>query len=174
MRLLPAPRPLLATILSIVACTALFAPSAFARKAVVGPVAFEVPDDFNDVAGPQPLLHEDASGISVEVSELPPQALQEFKGPQFLEFLASQGYTHAAYENGALKRSDPHTYVLADAMGKQGPESRFILVLGGSGRAAIVTAYAPKSQIQNGHASRAAIEAILSSASVLPATAAKP
>jgi hypothetical protein len=59
-------------------------------------------------------------------------------------------------------------------MGKQGPESRFILVLGGSGRAAIVTAYAPKSQIQNGHASRAAIEAILSSASVLPATAAKP
>jgi len=174
MRLLPAPRPLLATVLTIVACAALFAPSAFAKKAVIGPVAFDVPEDFTDAAGPPPSLHEDASGITIEVSELPPQALQEFKGPQFLEFLASRGYTNAAYENGALKRNDPHTYVLADAAGKQGPESRFLLVLGGTNRAAIVTAYVPKSQIQNGHANRAAIEAILSSASILPAAAAKP
>ena len=174
MRLLPASRRFLAAILSIFACAALFAPSAFAKKAVIGPVVFEVPDDFASAAGQPPSLHEDASGITIEVSELPPQALQEFKGPQFLEFLASRGYTNAAYENGALKRSDPHTYVLADAVGKQGPESRFLLVLGANGRAAIVTAYAPKSQIQNGHASRAAIEAILSSASVVPASASKP
>jgi hypothetical protein len=174
MRLLPAPRRFLAAILSIFACAALFVPNAFAKKAVVGPVAFEVPDDFASVAGQPPSLHEEASGITVEVSELPPQALQEFKGPQFLEFLASRGYTNAVYEKGTLKRSDPHTYVLADAVGKQGPESRFLLVLGGAGRAAIVTAYAPKSQIQNGHASRAAIEAILSSAAILPASAPKP
>jgi hypothetical protein len=174
MRLLPASRRLRAAILSIFACTAFFIPDAFAKKAVVGPVAFEVPDDFTNVAGQPPSLHEENSGITIEVSELPLQALQEFKGPQFLEFLASRGYTNAVYETSTLKRSDPHTYVLADAVGKQGPESRFLLVLGGTGRAAIVTAYAPKSQIQSGHASRAAIEAILSSASVLPANAPKP
>jgi hypothetical protein len=63
---------------------------------------------------------------------------------------------------------------LADAKGKQRSESRFLLVLGGSGRAAIVIAYAPKSQIESGRASRASIETILSSASVVPAAAAKP
>jgi hypothetical protein len=174
MRLPPALRHLLATLLSILVCAAFFAPSAFARKAIIGPVAFEVPDDFANIAGPPPALHEKSSGITIEVSELPLQALQEFKGPQFLEFLASRGYTNAAYANGALKRSDPHTYVLADTVGNEGPQSRFLLVLGGPGRAAIVTAYAPKSQIQNGHASRAAIEAILSSAAVLPVNAPKP
>ena len=81
---------------------------------------------------------------------------------------------NAAYANGALKRTDAHIYVLADAKGKQGPESRFLLVLGGSGRAAIVTAYAPKNQIERGRASRASIETILSSASVVPAAAVKP
>jgi hypothetical protein len=151
------------------------APSAFAtKKAIVGPVAFDVPDDFTAAAGPPPSLHEDASGITLEVSELPLQALQEFKGNAFLEFLASLGYTNAAYAAGALKRTDAHTYVVADAKGQQGPESRFLLVIGGVGRAAIVTAYVPKSQIDNGHASRAGIEAILSSATVVPADAAKP
>jgi hypothetical protein len=150
-------------------------PSAFAvKKAVVGAVSFDVPDDFKEVAGKIPSLHEDASGITVEVSDLPPEALHEFKGPAFLEFLASLGYTNATYAAGVLKRTDAHTYVLADAKEAQGPESRFLLVLGGSGRAAIVTAYAPKSEIDNGHASRAGIEAILSSAAIVPAAAAKP
>ena len=151
------------------------APAAFAeKKAVAGPVAFDVPDDFTANAGPPPSLHQASTGITLEVSELPLQALHEFKGHSFLEFLASLGYTNAAYANGALKRTDAHTYVLADAKGKQGPGSRFLLVLGGSGRAAIVTAYVPKSQIESGRASRASIETILSSASVLPAAAAKP
>jgi hypothetical protein len=151
------------------------APSAFAtKKAIVGPVAFDVPDDFTATAGAPPSLHEDASGITLEVSELPPQALQEFKGDAFLEFLASLGYSNSAYAAGALKRTDAHTYVVADAKGKEGSELRFLLVLGGSGRAAIVTAYVPKSQIDNGHASRAGIETILSSASVVPKDAAKP
>jgi hypothetical protein len=151
------------------------APAAFAeKKAVAGPVAFDVPDDFTANAGPPPSLHQASTGITLEVSELPLQALHEFKGHSFLEFLASLGYTNAAYANGALKRTDAHTYVLADAKGKQGPESRFLLVLGGSGRAAIVIAYAPKSQIESGRASRASIETILSSASVVPAAAAKP
>lgn len=151
------------------------APAAFAeKKAVAGPVAFDVPDDFTANAGPPPSLHQASTGITLEVSELPLQALHEFKGHSFLEFLASLGYTNAAYANGALKRTDAHTYVLADAKGKQGPESRFLLVLGGSGRAAIVTAYVPKSQIESGRASRASIETILSSASVVPAAAAKP
>jgi hypothetical protein len=150
-------------------------PSAFAvKKAVVGAVSFDVPDDFKEVAGKIPSLHEDASGITVEVSDLPPEALHEFKGPAFLEFLASLGYTNATYAAGVLKRTDAHTYVLADAKEAQCPESRFLLVLGGSGRAAIVTAYAPKSEIDNGHASRAGIEAILSSAAIVPAAAAKP
>ena len=48
------------------------------------------------------------------------------RGTSFLEFLASLGYTNAAYAEGALKRTDAHTYVLADAKGKQGPESRFL------------------------------------------------
>lgn len=151
------------------------APSAFAtKKAVAGPVAFDVPDDFTAADGTPPSLHEDASEITLEVSELPPQALEEFKGNAFLEFLASLGYSNATYAAGTLKRTDTHTYVVADAKGKQGPESRFLLVLGGSGRAAIVTAYVPKSQIDNGHASRAGIETILSSASVVPGGAAKP
>ena len=115
-----------------------------------------------------------SAAITIEVSELPLQALHEFKGAAFLEFLASRGYTNAAYAGGALKRTDAYTYVLADAKGKQGPESRFLLVLGGSGRAAIVTAYAPKSQINAGRTSRAAIETILSSASIVPAPATKP
>ena len=151
------------------------APAAFAeKKAVAGPVAFEVPDDFTANAGPPASLHQASTGITLEVSELPLQALHEFKGHSLLEFLASLGYTNAAYANGALKRTDAHTYVLADAKGKQGPESRFLLVLGGSGRAAIVTAYVPKSQIESGRASRASIETILSSASVVPAAAVKP
>jgi hypothetical protein len=150
-------------------------PCAFAiKKAVVGPVSFDVPDDFKDVAAKVPSIHEDASGITVEVSELPLEALHEFKGPAFLEFLGSLGYTNAAYAVGALKRTDAYTYVLADAKGAQGPESRFLMVLGGSGRAAIVTAYAPKSEIDNGHASRSGIETILSSAAIVPAATAKP
>jgi hypothetical protein len=173
MRLLHASQCLIAVAITAAALVTVASPSAFAtKKAVIGPVAFDVPDDFNLAAGPPPSLHEDASGITLEVSELPPQALNEFKGQTFLEFLASLGYTNAAFANGALKRTDTHTYVLADAKGKQGPESRFLLVLGGSGRAAIVTAYAPKSQIASGHASRANIETILSSASMMPADAA--
>jgi hypothetical protein len=145
------------------------------KKAVVGPVSLDVPDDFKEIAGKSPpSIREDTSGITVEVAELPAMALHEFKGPAFLEFLASLGYANAAYADGTLKRTDEHTYVLADAKGAQGPESRFLLVLGGSGRAAIVTAYAPKSEIDSGHASRAGIEAILSSASVVPAAPGAP
>jgi hypothetical protein len=159
---------------AIAALTALGSSAALAtKKMILGPVAFDVPDDFNVASGPPPSLHEDATGITLEVSELPSQALEEFRGPPFLEFLASVGYKNAAYAAGALKRTDTHTYVLADANGKQGPESRFLLVLAGAGRAAIVTAYAPKSEFETGHASRAAIETILSTASVVPGSAAK-
>ncbi len=151
----------MSAVIALVLLSAAAAPAAFAKKAVAGPLAFEVPDDFTANAGAPPSLHQDSTGITLEVSELPLQALHEFKGHSFLEFLASLGYTNAAYANGALKRTDAHTYVLADAKGKQV----------GSGRAAIVTAYVPKSQIESG---RANIETILSSASVVPAAAAKP
>jgi hypothetical protein len=168
-------RFLAASFLAAIAISFAAAPSAFAmKKAVVGPVSFDVPDDFKEVAGKVPSIHDDASGITVEVSELPLEALHEFKGPAFLEFLASLGYTNAAYADGALKRTDAYTYVLADAKGAKGPESRFLLVLGGSGRAAIITAYAPKNEIVSGHATRTGIEAILSSASVVPGGAPKP
>ncbi|MFA5958219.1 hypothetical protein [Hyphomicrobium sp.] len=150
------------------------APDAFAKKAVVGPVSLNVPDDFKDVGGKVPAIHQDSSGITVEISELPPEALHEFKGPTFLQFLQSLGYTNPTYADDALKRTDAHTYVLADAKGTEGPQSRFLLVIGGEGRAAIVTAYVPKSELANGHASRAGIEAILETASVVPAPAAKP
>src|SRR6185369_5366741 len=141
----------MSAVVAVVLVSAAAAPTAFAeKKAVAGPVTFEVPDDFTANAGPPPSLHQASTGITLEVSELPLQALHEFKGHSLLEFLASLGYMNAAYANGALKRTDAHTYVLADAKGKQGPESRFLLVLGGSGRAAIVTAYAPKSQIESG------------------------
>jgi hypothetical protein len=161
-----------AAVFAIAALIAFSATAAFAtKKMVLGPVAFELPDDFNMTPGSPPTLHENASGITLEVSELPPQALEEFRGPPFLEFLASVGYTNATYAAEALKRTDAHTYVLADAKGKEGPESRFLLVLAGSGRAAIVTAYAPKSEFERGHASRAAIETILSHASVVSGAA---
>lgn len=150
------------------------AADAATKKATVGPVSLEVPDDFKAIAGQIPSIRQDASGITIEVSELPPEALHEFKGTQFLEFLASLGYANAAYADGGLKRTDPHTYVLADAKGAEGPESRFLLVIGGEGRAAIVTAYALKSEISAGHASRAAIETILDTASMLPTAASKP
>ncbi len=151
----------------------LAAPEAFARKAVVGPVAIEVPDDFKDVSGATtPAVHQDSSGVTIEASELPPQALQDFKGQVFLDYLQSLGFTNPAFADGALKRTDAHTYVLADAKG--GAESRFLLVIGGDGRAAIITAYAPKSELANGHASRAGIEAILDSASLVTSGASKP
>jgi hypothetical protein len=175
MNLTPAFRRIIAVAVAAATLAVAGAPSAYAiKKAVVGPVAFDVPDDFTTATGTPPSLHEDTSGITLEISELPPQALQEFKGNAFLEFLASLGYANAAYAAGALKRTDTHTYVVADAKGHEGPESRFLLVLGGPGRAAIVTAYVLKSQIDNGHASRAGIETILSSASVVPVDAAKP
>lgn len=158
--------------LAAIAMTISGAPSALAmKKMVVGPVAFDVPDDFKQAAGGAPAIHQDASSITVEVAELPTMALQEFKGPAFLEFLGTLKYTNAAYADGALKREGPYTYVLADAKGDNGPQSRFLLVIGGEGRAAIVTAYAPKSEIDSGRASRAAIEAILSSATVVPGAA---
>jgi hypothetical protein len=144
------------------------------KRAVVGPVAFEVADDFKSAAGPPPSLHQESSGITLEVSELPPQALHEFKGTTFLEFLASLGYTNTAYADGALKRSDEHTYVLAEVKGREGPESRFLLVFGGHGRAAIVTASVPKTEIDASRARRAEIEEILSKAEIVPADAAKP
>jgi hypothetical protein len=146
------------------------ASDAFAKKVTVGPVTIDVPDDFKDVPGKVPTIHQESSGIAVEASPLPPEALHEFQGQTFLDFLASLGYTNAAYANAGLKRTDKHTYVLADAKGARGPEARFLLVIGGKDQAAIVTAYAPKGEIANGHASRAAIEAILDTASVVPAT----
>lgn len=170
---LPFP-PIAAALFAAFAMTFAGAPNAFAvKKMIVGPVAFEVPDDFKEAAGGAPVIRQDVSAITVEVAELPPQALHEFKGQAFLDFLASLKYANAAYAEGALKRGDAYTYVLADAKGPRGPESRFLLVLGGEGRAAIVTAYAPKSEFESGHASRAAIEAILSSAAMVPAEASK-
>ena len=154
--------------LAILAFAFAAASSALAtKKEIVGPVAFEVPDSFAAISGKPPGLHEEKSGITIEVTELPLEALKEFKGAAFLDFLASLGYTNAAYGEHALKRTDAHTFVTADAKGKQGPESRFLLVLGGAGRAAIVTAYAPKRQIASGAASTAGIEEILSSAIVV-------
>lgn len=170
------PLPIIATVFfAAIALAFAGVPSAFAlKKAVVGPVTLEVADDFKEVAGAEtPTIRQDASGITVEVSELPPEALEEFRGQPFLDFLASLKYTNAAYAPGALDRRDTYSYVLADAVGAKGSESRFLLILGDAKRAAIITAYAPKSEIDNGHASRAAIEAILSSAAVLPAGAAK-
>ncbi len=168
-------RFLAASFLALLALSFATVPSAFAeKKVIVGPVSFDVPDDFKDVPGKVPSIHEDASGITVEVSELPLEALHEFKGPAFLQFLQSLGYTNPTYADGALKRTDAYTYVLADAKGTKGAESRFLLVIGGNGRAAIVTAYAPKSEIDSGHASRAGIEAILAAASVVPGDAPKP
>jgi hypothetical protein len=169
----PLPRIAVAFLAALVLSFAT-APDALAEKAAVGPVSFELPDDFKETGGKAPAMHQESSGITIEVAELPPQALLEFKGTAFLQFLQSLGYTNPAYADGALKRTDPHTYVLADAKGAQGPESRFLLVIGNEARAAIVTAYAPKSEIANGHASRAAIEAILESAAVVPGPAAKP
>lgn len=175
MKRMPALGRSIAASLAVAAMAVMASPSAWAdKKATIGPVTFDVPDDFATVAGPPAYLREDATGITVEVSELPPQAFQEFKGDQFLEFLKSLGYANPAYAEGALKRTDTHTYVLADAKGAQGPESRFLLVLGGSGRAAIITAYAPKSQIDSGKASRGAIETILTSAVLAPGAAAVP
>jgi hypothetical protein len=150
-------------------CSLAVSEPALAKQLSAGPVTFDVPDDFTSVSSPRPVLHQAGSEISIEVSELPPQALQEFKGQAFLEFLASVGYTDAVYASaGALKRPDAYTYVFADAKGAQGPERRFLLVIGGSGKAAIVTAYAPKSQLDNGRASQAQIETILSSATLAP------
>ncbi len=174
-------RFLAAAFLALLALSFATVPSAFAeKKVVVGPVSFDVPDDFKDVPadkeapGSLPAIHEDTSGITIQVSELPLEALHEFKGPAFLQFLQSLGYTNPTYADGALKRTDAYTYVLADAKGTKGAESRFLLVIGGNGRAAIVTAYAPKSEIDSGHASRAGIEAILAAASVVPGDAPKP
>jgi hypothetical protein len=97
-------------VVALVVLSAATASSAFAtKKAVAGPVAFDVPDDFTAAAGPPPSLHGEATDITIEVSELPLQALHEFKGPAFLEFLASLGYTNAAFAEGALKRTDAHT-----------------------------------------------------------------
>jgi hypothetical protein len=157
----------------------LFAGSSFAatKTFVVGPVSLEAPDDFKAVVGDVPAIRQDSSGITIEASELPPQALHEWKGPPFLEFLKSLGYSDPVYADGALKRAGEYTYVLADAKSARGPESRFLLVIGGDGRAAILTASAPKSEIANGNASRASIESVLATATVLPANgspAAKP
>ena len=163
-------RRLRAVCLAAMAISSALASDALAKKVTVGPVTIEVPDDFKDVPGKVPTIHQDSSGIAVEASPLPPEALHEFQGQTFLDFLASLGYTNAAYADTGLKRTDKHTYVLADAKGAQGPEARFLLVIGGNGQAAIVTGYVPKGEIANGHASRAAIEAILDTASVVPAT----
>lgn len=150
------------------------ASAALAKKVVVGPVSVDVPDDFKDVTGDVPAIRQDSSGITIEASELPVQALHEWQGPTFLDFLKSLGYTDPAYADGALKRAGSYTYVLADAKGTKGPESRFLLVIGGEGRAAIVTVYVPKGEIANGHASRASVEAILDSATVVPGSAVAP
>ena len=152
----------MSAVIALVLLSAAAAPAAFAKKAVAGPnLAFEVPDDFTANAGAPPSLHQDSTGITLEVSELPLQALHEFKGHSFLEFLASLGYTNAALcQWGAETNRRAYLYVGR----RQGQTS-------GSGRAAIITAYVPKSQIESG---RANIETILSSASVVPAAAAKP
>lgn len=166
---------LVAALLAALALSLVMVSEALAKTATVGPVSVEVADDFKDVAGQVPAIHQDASGITVEASPLPPEALHEFKGPAFLDYLKSLGFTDPAYvEGGGLKRTGAYTFVTADAKGAQGPETRFLLVIGGEGRAAIVTAYAPKSALADGHASRATIEAILASATVTPAPAAKP
>ena len=162
-------RTVAATMLAAGVSIAATAPALATKDAVIGPVSFTVPDDFVTAARPRPSLYEAASGITLEVSELPPQALQQFKGEAFLEYLTTLGYENAAYANGALKRTDTHTYVLADAKGKDGPESRFLLVLGNSDRAAIVTAFVLKTQLENGKANRADIETILSSVSMVGA-----
>jgi hypothetical protein len=154
----------------VVACTS----TASAKKVVLGPVSLDVPDDFNAVAGDVPAIRQDSSGITIEASELPVQALHEWQGQTFLDFLKSLGYADPAYAAGALKRAGTYTYVLADAKGANGPESRFLLVIGGEGRAAIVTVYALKSEIANGHATRANVEAILDSAAVVPASTGAP
>lgn len=165
---------LVAALLAAFALSLVMVSEAVAKTATVGPVSVEVADDFKDVSSQPPAIHQDASGITIEASPLPSEALHEFKGPAFLDYLKSLGFTDPAYVAGGLKRTGEYTFVTAEAKGAQGPESRFLLVIGGGGRAAIVTAYAPKSALADGHASRATIEAILASATVTPAPAAKP
>ena len=95
------------------------------------------------------------------------------RGSRFSNFWRALGIRTQPMPMG--RRNEPTRILMCwPTPREQGPQSRFQLVLGGSGRAAIVTAYVPKSQIESGRASRASIETILSSASVLPAAAAKP
>jgi hypothetical protein len=163
-----------ALLLATLAFTVAAAPELSAKEALVGPVSLQVPDDYQAVQGKTPAIRQASSGITIEATELPPEALHEFQGPTFLAYLQSLGFSNPTYAPDGLKRSDPHTYVLADAKGVQGPEKRFLLVIGGQGRAAIVTAYAPDSELASGHASRTAIEAILDTATVAAGTPAKP
>lgn len=165
---------LVAAVLMALALSLVLVSEAVAKTATVGPVSLEVADDFKEVAAQPTAIHQDASGITIEASPLPAEALHEFKGPAFLDYLKSLGFTDPAYVDGGLKRTGAYTFVTADAKGAQGPETRFLLVIGGEGRAAIVTAFAPKSALADGHASRATIEAILASAAVTPGPAAKP
>ncbi|HML28648.1 MAG TPA: hypothetical protein PKE16_07390, partial [Hyphomicrobium sp.] len=94
----------IAAVISSLALSFALAPDALAKKVVVGPVSVEVPDDFKDVAGTTPAVHQDSSGITVEASALPPEALHEFKGQPFLDYLQSLGFTNPVYADGALKR----------------------------------------------------------------------
>jgi hypothetical protein len=82
----------MSAVVALLLLSAAAAPAAFAeKKAVAGPVAFDVPDDFTANAGPPPTLHQASTGITLEVSELPLQALHEFKGIRFSNFWRALG-----------------------------------------------------------------------------------
>jgi hypothetical protein len=57
-----------AAIFTALALSFAAAPAALAKKAIVGPVSLEVPDDFKDVAGATPAIHQDSSGITARRS----------------------------------------------------------------------------------------------------------
>ena len=140
-----------------------------ATHVTTGPVSFEVPSTLVlQAQGSPTVLKDAATGVTVDVSELPPAALAEFRGPAFGEFLGTLGYQDVSFPKDALKRSGDYVYAVGTTPGAEGPDERFLLVLGDTARAAMITVFVSRQKLAAQPDTRRAIESLLSSAQMSP------
>ena len=83
------------------------------------PDGYEVAKAFGGFANP-------ATGASIAVVELPPQAFVDFKSADFAAKLAASGFADVA--PGKLNFPSDHIYVTAEQASPSGPVSKFVLI----------------------------------------------
>lgn len=143
---------------------------ATAAQPIAQPIAQAVPGSFvvldlapSYIASDRfPGFIDEARGVSILVSELPPEAYKEVTVAFTPAALLSRGMI--ATTPGTLKREQPFLYVTAEQSSPIGPIDKYVLALPSGSRTALITVSVVRHARNQGLITEAEVEAFLSTA----------